>query len=685
MSRLLLPLCALVVQPARADDVRTALEQLESPAGAERLAAERWLAAHLGADDLALIAERATAAGPEVLRRLEGALGSGDRHFALAALLAADTERPVRALGEAALLELTSRWLGDEGLDPVPSVRLLGVLRDRRERRPEYRATLRGEPFEELTDRLVRLAGGDLVFRPGSDPLAVVLDPLLSGKRPEPGEVAEDGQGPPWVEGDFLQLLEKACEFSGAALEGFGLDSRLEQRVWIHAVPPELAGRRRADELVVAWVRDLLLPREIERRSAAARALADCGWPAPLSWLERRWLREGDVAALEGLLVAASHGRVVPALAAAHQVRELLAEADAALAARSPAGDARAALVMRALRCVPPSGVAGDDLSALCVEGFEGLNERPRLLRVLVLAGMGSAPPAWRALLQAELSRPAAGATAAYRLACVEALAATGPGEVGGAGALADAVALFELAIARGALEALVDRLAEAHLAPPPAWRDPSALTAGWSALPRALVAEAWLRGGADEATAGRHWRVLCEQGAGEDEPAIARRLQRIAAVDGERLALALGPDAGRLLLLAGLLPAARHASILAEITPQGRAATQDLLLLGALAAGPVGDQARTALIQQVRASLQSGAPSLGRDDPWVPACERAWRELLVAGEDDQAESLRLDVGSLLRRHRHALREGFQHRRWPRPPGLECIPLETLEPAAWGP
>jgi hypothetical protein len=77
---------------------------------------------------------------------------------------------------------------------------------------------------------------------------------------------------------------------------------------------------------VADWSRDLLDPREARRRAGAARALATCGWSAPLEWLERRWLA-GDGAALEGVLLAASRGRVVPSLASQARVRELLVEA----------------------------------------------------------------------------------------------------------------------------------------------------------------------------------------------------------------------------------------------------------------------------------------------------------------------------------------------------------------------
>src|SRR5687767_3392182 len=75
------------------EDVQGALAKLGAPRAAERLAAERWLAAHLAPGDLPSLALAATHSDAESLRRLEIALGGDDRHFELAVLLCAEIGR----------------------------------------------------------------------------------------------------------------------------------------------------------------------------------------------------------------------------------------------------------------------------------------------------------------------------------------------------------------------------------------------------------------------------------------------------------------------------------------------------------------------------------------------------------------------------------------------------------------
>ena len=678
-------LLAGLLGPARAyeQDVRGALGQLEAPQAAQRLAAERWLAEHLRPSDLATLGERLPSASLEARRRLEVALGGDERHLELALLLAADRDPATRGLGEATLRRLVAGWLGGDGLDPAPGMRVLGALAQRGA--ASYRFAPTSGALQPLFERIVRLAGREVGRRGPAERLDVALDPRAARGSFEPVVSRAGGSSAEPVDGDFLTLLFHVAGVQGLEVEGFGLDDRGGRNAWLHVTARGQARRSQADDLILTWARTLLAPGDPVGRVDAARALAGTGWSAVLTWLERRWAEQGDGAALEGLLLAAARGKVVPSLATRASVERLLRIADDALLGRDPAADRRADRVRFALGALPPFGADAGDLGQLVAARLGELPPRSRFLRLSVLASMGSLPAAERANLRQALG--ASGTTEApeVELEALRALAASRPWlEEEPWSRLARASALLELATRRGQEGALLEWMRAAHVGPPEAWRRPRDLPPAWDPWQRLLVAEAWLAAPAETATARAHLSAL---GAGVVDPRVERRLRRIVAGPLRptlREALLQGSGAGagtlaRLALVAGILPGEAQAELLGRIAPGGVVAADDAILLGPLAVGPVGDQARAALLDAVRGA--AGEPPAGAPDqaPWARAFERAWGDLVSAGRDQDARVLRTSVAELLRAQRHPLAVDMVRQRWPRGASEEVLPLAELE------
>ena len=140
-----------------------------------------------------------------------------------------------------------------------------------------------------------------------------------------------------------------------------------------------------------------------------------------------------------------------------------------------------------------------------------------------------------------------------------------------------------------------------------------------------------------------------------------------------------------RLALLAGLLPPARHAGIVAALAPEGEVEREDALLLGPLAAGPQSERVRELLLGAVGAALQAAPTESPAQEPWARACERAWSDLVSVGRDDEAERLRRELGRLLRGAGHPLGADLVRRRWPRLAWRGPVPLAALESPLPGP
>lgn len=684
-------------------DVRQALELLDAPQAADRMRAERWLSEHLLPDDLSEVAEHLGTSSLEARRRLERALGGDERHLDLVALLLGDPAPSSRSLGEAALARMMAAWIGDDGLDPAPSLRVERAFGDLGAAR--YRWATAAGPFAPQLDALVRLAGRGIARRLESERVDVALDPALADAELALPAVLAAGQ-----EGSFLHLVFLACLIQGLEVEGFGLDWQEGRNAWLYVLPIGDAGKHRADEVVASWLRGAVEPNDSAARSAACRALAGTCWGAALAWLERRWELHGDGAALEGLVLAASRGRVSPALATPEAVRRLLAEVDAALDVGDAASDRRADRGRFALAEMPALGVGGADLASILAEGLESAADRPRFVRLAALAGVGAIPAPARARLRSELESESAGRAAAVELEALRALAASIPAFAPEAwGRLARAPQLFELAAARGQEGALGAWMRAARLGPPNAWRDPRALPADWDAWKRLLVAEAWLAIPDESGSAAAHFAALPEEAL--CDPLVEARLRRLALGSlGPALAkaLALEDDSfggrDRLALLAGILDERRHPQALASLVADGRAlAACDALLLGALGAGPVRGGARSALLEAFKVALEgtlAADPSEDLRKPWARGCERAWNELLAAGMDDEAEAWREELERLLRkalpasqgpgdragrRRPHPLVEEARSRRWPRLASAEVTSLAELESPLPGP
>jgi hypothetical protein len=707
VGSLALALAAPLAIPAGArvelQDVRQALQQLEAPQAAQRLSAERWLGEHLGPADLGEIAEHLPASSAESRRRLERALGGDERHLDIVALLLSDPAPPSRALGEAALARMLAAWIGDDGLDPAPSLRVERAFGDLGA--PRYRWSLSTGPFAPQLDALVRLGGRGIARRLESERLDVALDPALADS-----ELIAPAQVAASEEEGFLHLLILTCLVQGLEVEGFGLEFQDGRNAWLYVLPNSDAGKRRADEVLAGWLRSAVEPNDAAARAAACRALAGTGWSAALGWLERRWETQGDGAALAGLALAASRGRVTPSLARPEAVRRLLSEVDAALALGEPAADRRADRGRFALAELPALGVGGADLAAILAEGLEGASERGRFVRLAALAGVGTIPAPVRAQLRSGLESATRSSTPEVELESLRALAASTPAfdsEPGGR--LARASELLELAASRGQEGALGVWMRSARLGPPEDWRDPQALPSSWSAWKRLLVAEAWLAMPGETRTVSAHFDALPEDAL--CDPLVEARLRRLA-LGGLRPALgeALAVEPGafgkrsRLALLAGMLEEGQHPAALASLAAEGHAPEAcDAILLGALCAGPVRDGAHGALVEAVRKVLEGSVSPDPREElrkPWARACERAWNQLVSAGLDAEAESWRAELDRLLRsalpapqgpgdrvgrRRTNPLVDELRSQRWPRLASSEVTPLAELESPLPGP
>jgi len=134
-----------------------------------------------------------------------------------------------------------------------------------------------------------------------------------------------------------------------------------------------------------------------------------------------------------------------------------------------------------------------------------------------------------------------------------------------------------------------------------------------------------------------------------------------------------------RLALVAGLLPEAAQVLLCQRLAPGGTVAPEDVLLLGPLAAGPTGPEARAALLAAVRGAMTQPPERPPGAAPWARACERAWADLVAADRDEEAAALRSAVEEILREYRHPLSGEALRRRWPRPVDLEVVPLTELE------
>ncbi len=648
-------------------ELERALSSMVDSRSAERSRGERWIAAHARSADFPALAEAAENGGAEVAVRLARALGSDERHLGLALLFADERKGSLARIGEDAVRDMLAHWSeglgGDFRIDAIQDATFRQALERTRDTWPgeRYRLALGGS-VRDAVDRLVRLSGLTV---------PVVVDPMLR-------EVRGPIRRPLVLEGTWDQILAQIANQSGASLVGpLAKDSSDEDvPVFVCLRPPSmLLANVRAT--LVDWC--LLSAEEGPIAERAARALGEVGWPAALAWLEERWVERGDGRALEGLLVSAARGRVVPALQRADAVQSLLATADRAFAVGDVESLRLARAIARALRALGPVAIDGVRLDTLLVElpadeptSSRVSRERSHQLRLVVLEGMASSRSevldfTARAITSAEHS-------AAIRLQAMRTRATVSTPAPESVRLAAPQGVLDRLGTVAGARE-VARLLLAGNVDLPPRWRDP-ARTPEVSVFGRSVVFD-FLIGTGEVEAARDHLLDLCELDRGlaaSDDAVLARReLGRVLqdwGIRGQRErvvaflewvgeGLTRGPEQRALHGIAVRAGAAvpnrerRDVSLLLELSSgesdvvEGR---EDLL--GALSANPseaVASPARELLIQRLEQVITvPGHPS--RIERTVEGFDRAISDLLASGADIAAAELITHVRTSLRR-----------------------------------
>ena len=263
--------CACTVAPPP-DDVAQELAALAAPTSIERERAERWLAAHVEAEDFALLREAGRAGDVEVRRRLARALGAADRHLALAVRFLREDTAELRRLGSQAVQAALARWNPDLIEPPVAGEELRRALLLLGEHgRSEVLQLDLAAPLAESLGILARRA---------EVPLAMVLEPGLSTRPSFPA-----GGGPALATGPWWELVLRLAGAHGVGVEAFGVPIEREAEPgppggFLHLTPLAEAGRGNGATMVERWCRALGAPRGTPGRAAAAEALAGMEWPA---------------------------------------------------------------------------------------------------------------------------------------------------------------------------------------------------------------------------------------------------------------------------------------------------------------------------------------------------------------------------------------------------------------------
>jgi hypothetical protein len=691
---------------ASIDDVHENLSHLASADGAERVRAQRWLTANLSAPrDVALLVAAARGGDSEVRGRIEEALADDDRHLDLAAALACEVDAAVADVGRGAIAEMVERWSpGSKRIGKIgPPV--FSALREGRERPIEIDESFSTRPLEDVLALLARYA-------PRAPEIAI--DPTVAVAAPNTRRKGQTFAGP------FDRLLQELLAARGLECEGFGLgdDKPAGAITWLCVVSRGRDAARSAADIVVNWCVASRQPGDEALRSSASRALAATAWPAANAWLARRWTNERDLAALDGLALAAEQNGVPPVLAAPSEQAELRRVLDLALArddaaiARGGAGGARASgpmssetqdarrawSVANLLGATGVTGPRGEDLGVAALEGSGTLSGRALWLRLVELEGRRSTAPEVAAALDAWIARedlaPALRLEAlrVRRLAGSGAasqpdLASTVPDKPPAitASPIARLDALVEWAASARRLDELANILRARPGSVPDSWRDPVALPSTWGGLPRAIAVEGWLvRGDLDAAAA--HLAQIAVNGDGPAREAAWIRLRNFAEGDVERVidaafvrALALpGANTSRLLRGAAIAGAAssdemakRAFESVSTDSAEPLREREDLLALGALSAGPRGPRARAAL---VKASTASGSPQDRLD-----ALDRAVLEIRGVRDRSLEQAFLREVRAAAREAEPAWRAKVRVDVWPTPPPRDPLRLADFD------
>ncbi|MBL8859960.1 MAG: hypothetical protein JNL28_15740 [Planctomycetes bacterium] len=666
-SGLFLVLFGGQLTPAPELDVRGELARLESANGAERAAAERRLAAHLTPADRHVLEQALATAGPEVAGRLIEALAAEDRHLVLAADLSASTDERVASVGRRAVIESVMRWNPGANERGLRGTELQSAMSAWTGPRIEIDLMLAVAPLEDVLD---------LCARATPVRLGLTLDPTI--------DASARSQTQAVIAGSFASVLRELAVRHGLDVVGYGCaeDAADNSERWLVLVPtPTPAGRDVTDDMasrLADWSALVAGSAAIGARSAAARALAASGWPGGVDFLAQRFRANGDRAALDGLMLAARRGRVAPQLSESSAQTAMREELQRALAA-GPSGDRRLVQVATALGATGVRNPRGEDLSAVALEGLARLSGRALHARLVELDGRGLASEAAAEALDAVLQR-ADVAQGTHMLALELRARCAAP-----FASVPRARAAVEWSAQRGRLRDLARALRDARSYPPEEWRDPAQLPADWNASMRAFVAEAWFaRGELDRAS--RHVAHALEGSDAITRERLAESLRDCArAAPGasadawfDLLVESAEADAGaagraravRLVALAlGPESEARAAEVLATI-PTPAVAREDLLLLGALAAGPRGAEARQRLIDSISTTAAIDAVLAGLD--------RALYELRASIDPEPERAFEQAVRAVAREQPQGVRLRFSVGIWPVPPWRDPVRL-----AAW--
>lgn len=688
---LALALCASALEL----DVPRALAQLSADAVDARAEAERWLAVHLKASDFDLAAETAKSSGLEARTRLTRALGSDERHFELAVLLFVDAEPELSRIGADAMFALAERWFGAEAAEPWNEKRVSSELAGR------FAGIVSIQPFlddpDTVIDRLARLAPDVETNRVSRARLEIVVDPGLYVQAIAGTSAAATAAGERDLvrSGAFEVVLFRTIADLRATAEGFGFDG---PHPWLRVGYGADMGRKNGPRAILEWCRDVLQYPDRPRGEGAARALAACGWPAPLEWLERRWQSYSDRNALHGVLLAAGRGRVVASLANAAAVDALLAEVSAAREL-APSFDSFARRVGTALARCPRIGLDGEELGARVIaaqlwttrstaQGTSSFGAEGSAYTAAILAGLGGARGEYGRAMRARLSEPLAdddraGAVERFELLRMFASRAL-PLE-----------GLPRVELSRALLALTLERRAELQLA-------------AWMQTLRARPSAPWATRERAQRLDDAQLAVLIELWLACDEPRAAAELvrawssaNRAPALLGERLAararlgdeqrvralLTLARDGAagdqlaaveRLELLAGVASRDRRQAAARAVLARGSVAFDDWPLVGALA----GTQGCDELLEFLIAHAKRVIPiEKSLDAPWLAALARASQDLLARDEQLLSRRIEQELDSALRRSpKHPLRKAREERAWPNQPGPAPTSFEALDP-----
>ena len=367
------------------------LQDLTSADARTRELATRRLCAELNSEQAPALIELAGRADYELERRITRILAARDERLPLVLELFTKKSRRSRVIARAAFRELLSRWNLSYAAEPISGEALNALLFHSQRGLVELPASS-GKPAS-LLERFSQGArlGLPLVFDRGVD---LIPSRSMSAMRGTP-----------------LELLEGLCardnlsyRLHGHSPDSAGVGATGE---WIRVSAARDAALSSTEEILLAW--SLRVREGASDAPAAARALANTGWTAPLLWFEERWRERADPAALSGLLAAASRGRtalVLTELETQLAVRERLDE----LASTGAGEEASAEIeeIARGVARLAGRSGRGEDLSELWQTSSAETPPLALWARLLILEGhgRGACELTQRVLSEGARSRP---------------------------------------------------------------------------------------------------------------------------------------------------------------------------------------------------------------------------------------------------------------------------------------